>query len=204
MIFILAFSGSVGISLTYSAGILIGIQISSCFPFPHGVSCYKSNIHLKTSKIPHGYHDSLAVWLVQTLSLIDTRGCVQWWNCMLCTWGYSIQCYGPTTVATIRGRESSTLFIQQGESYIKRYRPETALDPNGLPCNSGSSNIICYSPLSVCDRSLKKKSLSVRSVYWGPIPKWKSCNENCNENCNEIQFWFYDMCKLQDFSNCPL
>ena len=37
MIFILAFSGSVGIKLTYSAGISIGIQNSSCFPFPHGV-----------------------------------------------------------------------------------------------------------------------------------------------------------------------
>ena len=39
-------------------------------------------------------------------------------------------------------------------------------------------------------------------VHWqvtilrGPIPKWKSCNE--------VQFWFYDMCKLLDFSNCPV
>ena len=37
MIFILAFSGSIGIKLTYSAGILIGIQNLSCVPFLHGV-----------------------------------------------------------------------------------------------------------------------------------------------------------------------
>ena len=38
MILILTFSGSVGIKLTYSAGILIGIQNSSCVPFLHGVA----------------------------------------------------------------------------------------------------------------------------------------------------------------------
>ena len=37
MILILTFSGSIGIRLTYSAGILIGIQNPSCVPFPHGV-----------------------------------------------------------------------------------------------------------------------------------------------------------------------
>ena len=80
-----------------------------------------------------------------------------------------IQCYDPTYVATIRGRESSTILIWQGESFIKRYRPTTVLGHNGIPCNSGSSNIICYCPLFVCDRSLKKKSLSVRSVYRSSI-----------------------------------
>ena len=38
MILILTFSGSVGIKLTYSAGILIGIQNSSCVPFLNGVT----------------------------------------------------------------------------------------------------------------------------------------------------------------------
>ena len=52
MIFILSFSGSVGIKLTYSAGILIGIQNPSCVPFPHGVY----SMHMSGPGNQENYH----------------------------------------------------------------------------------------------------------------------------------------------------
>ena len=116
---------------------------------------------------------------------------------MLLAWGYSslwsyFCCHHPW-----EGVEHT--IHTTGWTLHQTLQTRNSLDHNGLPCNSGSSNIIRYSPLSVCDRSLKK-SLSVRSVYRSSIYGrrirddtargiWNASPEDYQTNCLCQAIW---------------
>ena len=63
MISISTFSGSIGIKLTYSAGILFGIQNPSCVPFPHGVTVATGRRQFNNPSAPPVVDKVKSVWL---------------------------------------------------------------------------------------------------------------------------------------------
>ena len=107
-------------------------------------------------------------------------------------------CYPPTVLpspSSVGGSRANYSYNRVTVSQNAAGNSETATisDHNRHPVNTVSHNIICYSPLFVCDRSLKKKSRSVRSVYRSSICGrmrndsaggiWNASREDYRTNC---------------------